>query len=322
MDTFSVLGVGIACIGVWLLVGGVYTARRSEVTLRDIERWRWRSSKHGFSVPRNLSLDSMVAFVRAWRRRKTVRNLGLGIGFLTFGTVVTVYNALQLTSKGGVVEALFQYLGIVLYPALVTCAYLGISRLSRSQRAGGQTTSQRPLRDYRYVLVPALCISLLLVYVALLILVMAQLTHSFDPESLAHELALPDVWGVFFGVLVMLVAIFATEVVVRRIVALPSIPFPPAGGWERIADYVLRNQAIGDCYGVTWFVLFMAVFVADFPSSSSLIARSGLDGWYQLYVVLLMLAGLVIIFLTQSMTPSPSPTWVDATQGTSTQPQQ
>ncbi len=159
-------------------------------------------------------------------------------------------------------------------------------------------------------------------YVVLLVMVMARLTHGFDSMMLAQVLAWPEVWGLLFGLMVMLVAILVTEVVARRIVALPAIPFPPANGWERLANYVLRRQAIVDCYIVTLF----AIIVPTFSFSSLLdvrpIDQSGMEGWYELYIALVALAGTVIALLTLFHTPSPSPMSVDATPETAAQPEQ
>jgi hypothetical protein len=269
-----------------------------------------------------MSLDIVVAFVRAWRRQDAARKIGLGAGILMFGLIVAVVDAQLLVSAGEIVVVLYQYLGVVFYPPIMIAAYFGISSLSRHLRAGGQRTGQRPLRDYRHPLVPALCVVLLLGYAMLLVVVMARLTDGFDSMMLAQVLAWPEVWGLIFGLVVMLVAILVTEVVARRIVALPAIPFPPANGWERLANYVLRRQALVDCYTVTLFALIVPAFSSSFLLDVRPLDQSGMDVWYELYIALVALAGTVIALLTLFHTPSPSPTPVDATSEATAQPEQ
>jgi hypothetical protein len=269
-----------------------------------------------------MSLDIVVAFVRAWRRQDAARKIGLGVAVFAFGLIVAIVDAQLLTSAGEIVVALYQYLGVVFYPPIIIAAYFGISSLSRHLRAGGQRIGQRTLRDYRHPLVPALCVILLLGYVVFLIIVLARLTHGFDSTILAQVLAWPEVWGLLFGLMIMLVAILVTEIVARRIVALPAIPFPPANGWERLANYVLRRQAIVDCYTVTLFALIVPAFSSSFLLDVRPIDQSGMGNWYELYIALVVLAGTVIAVLTLFHAPSPSPTSVDATPETVAHPEQ
>ena len=322
MDIFVAIGVCIAGIGIWLMLIGVRQFRRSAITPHDSEKWQAHAGKQGFAVPWNMSLDIVVAFVRAWRRQDAARKIGLGAAVFAFGLIVAIVDAQLLTSAGEIVVVLYQYLGVVFYPPIIIAAYFGISSLSRQLRAGGQRTSQRPLRDYRHPLVPALCVVLLLGYVVLLVIVMAQLTHGFDSMMLAQVLTWPEVWGLLFGLVVMLVAILVTEVVARRIIALPAIPFPPANGWERLANYVLRRQAIVDCSTVTLFALIVPAFSSSFLFDVRPLDQSGMDGWHELYIVLVALAGTVIAVLTLFHAPSPSPTPVDATPETAAQLEQ
>lgn len=320
MDIFVAIGVCIAGIGIWLVFSGARQLRRRAITPHDIEKWQARTGKQSFSVPWNMSLDIVVVFVRAWHRQDGARKIGLGAAVFAFGLIVAVVDAQLLTSSGEIVVVLYQYLGVVFYPPIIIAAYLGISSLSRHLRAGGQLIGQRPLRDYRHPLVPALCVVLLFGYVVLLVMVLARLTHGFDSMMLAQVLAWPEVWGLLFGLMVMLVAILITEVVVRRIVALPAIPVPPANGWERLANYVLRRQAIVDCSTVTLFAIIVAAFSSSFLVDVRPIDQSGMGGWYGLYIVLVMLAGVMIAVLTLFHAPSPSPTSVDVIPETAAQP--
>ncbi len=141
VDIFVAIGVCIAGIGIWLILSGARRLRRSAVTARDIEKWQARAGKQSFSVPWNMSLDIVVAFVRAWRRQDAARKIGLGAGILMFGLIVAVVDAQLLVSAGEIVVVLYQYLGVVFYPPIMIAAYFGIS-LSRHLRAGGQRTGQ------------------------------------------------------------------------------------------------------------------------------------------------------------------------------------
>jgi len=320
VDTFVVVGVCIACIGAWLIVRGAYESRRNEVTPRDIEKWRTRAGKQSFNVPWSMPLDVVVAFVRAWRRQDAARRIGLGAAIFAFGMIVALFNVLRLASAGESVEVFYQYLGIAFYPPILIVVYIGISRLSQNQRTDGQTANQRPLRDYRHPLVPALGILLLSVYLALLVMVLARLTHGFDVAALAQVLAWPEAWGLFFGLLVMLAAIVVTEVVVRRIAAQPATPFSPANGWERLADYVLRAQAISDCYVATLSVFVFAAFNASSLADTRPIDQSGMAGWYWLYLLLTALVTVVFGLLVLFHAPSPSPAPVDTHPGATAQP--
>ncbi|HEX6543597.1 MAG TPA: hypothetical protein VF040_17695 [Ktedonobacterales bacterium] len=300
--SFVLIGVVIACVGIGLVISGGREVRRSDVTPRDVKKWRARAGKQGFSAPWNIPHDFVVEFVRAWRRQSALRNLALGIAILVFGIVVAVVNALNLTRIGGIIQILFQYTAIVFYPACLIAAYLSISHPSSSQRVSGQLPNQRPLSDYRYPLVPVLLVVLVLGYVGLLFVAFSRLLRGFDFTPLAQVLTLHDMWSLLLGLLMTLVAIGVTEVVVRRIIALPPIPFPPASGWEQVADSALRLQALGGSYVGAW----SAIYVATVASSLDLFSQSGVSGWYDMYIVLVMLAGVAIEFLTLFKAPSPS----------------
>ena len=171
--------------------------------------------------------------------------------------------------------ALYQYLGSCSIHPSLSPPILAYPSLSRHLRAGGQRIGQRTLRYY----VIRLCQRmrhLLLGYVVFLIIVLTRLTHGFDSTILAQVLAWPEVWGLLFGLMIMLVAILVTEIVARRIVALPAIPFPPANGWERLANYVLRRQALVDCYTVTLFALIVPAFSSSFLLDVRPIDQSGM----------------------------------------------
>lgn len=321
MDTFVAVGVCIACIGAWLIVRGVYESRRNEVTPRDIEKWRTRAVKQSFNVPWNIPLDIVVAFVRAWRRQDAARRIGIGTAVFAFGIIVAVANAYLLTSPGAIILVVYPYLCmVVLYPPGLIATYLGISRLSLRQHADGQIASQRPLRDYRHPVVPALCIVLLLVYVVLLAAVLARLTDGFDLAALAQVLAWPEVWELLVGLLAMLMVLVATEIVAHHIVTLPPIPFPPANGWDRLASYVLRFQAISDCYSISLSVFVFAVFNASSLVDMRPIDQSGMAGWYWLYLVLTALVAIVFGLLALFHTPSPFPAPIDTHPGATAQP--
>jgi hypothetical protein len=323
VDTFVVVGVCIASIGVWLIVRGVYEARRNEVAPRDTEKWRMRAGKQSFNVPWNMPLDVVVAFVRAWRRQDAARRIGIGTAVFAFGIIVAVANAYLLAHPGAIVLVLYPYLCmVVLYPPGLIAAYLCISRLSQRQHAVGQIASQRPLRDYRHPGVPVLCVVLLLVYVVLLAATLARLTNGLGVAALAQVLAWPEVWELVVGLLAMLVAVVVTEVVAHRIVSLPPIPFPPANGWDQLASYVLRFQAISACYYVSLSVFVFAVFNASSLVDTRPIDQSGMAGWYWLYLVLTALVAIVFVLLAlfHAPSPSPSPAPVDTHLGATAQP--
>lgn len=322
MDTFVVVGVCIACIGAWLIVRGVYESRRNEVTPRDIEKWRTRAGKQSFNVPWNMPLDIVAEFVRAWRRQDAARRIGLGAAIFTFGMIVAVANAYLLTSAGAIVLGLYPYVCmVVIYPPSMIATYLGVSRLTSSRHADGQIASQRPLRDYRHPVVPVLCIVLLLVYVVLLVATLVRLADGFDVSALAQVLVWPEVWELLVGLLAMLMALVATEIVARRIVALPPIPFPSANGWDRLASYVLRFQAISDCYSISLSVFVFAIFNASSLVDMRPIDQSGMAGWYWLYLLLTALVTVVFGLLVLFHVPSPSPALVDTAPETAAQPQ-
>jgi len=321
VDTVVVVGVCITSIGAWLIVRGVYESRRNEVTPRDIEKWRTRAGKQSFNVPWNMPLDIVVAFVRAWRRQDAARRIGLGAAILAFGIIFAVANAYLLTSTGSIVLVLYPYLCmVVIYPPIVTATYLGVSRVTNSRQVDGQITSQRPLRDYRHPVVPALCIALLLVYVVLLAAVLVRLTDGFDVAALAQVLAWPEVRGLLVGLLAMLMALVVSEIVARRIVTLPPIPFPPANGWDRLVSYVLRFQAISDCYSICLSVFVFAVFNASSLADMRPIDQSRMAGWYWLYLLLTALVTVVFGLLVLFHAPSPSPAPVDTHPGATAQP--
>jgi hypothetical protein len=321
VDTFVVVGVGIACIGAWLIIRGVYESRRNEVTPRDIEKWRTRAGKQSFTVPWNMPLDIVATFVRAWRRQDAARRMGVGAAFFAFGVIVIAANAYLLTSPGRLVLVLYPYLWILAYPLVLIAVYLGISRLSPRQHANGQHLSQRPLRDYRHPVVPALCVILLLVYIVLIVATLARLSNAFDVAALAQALAWPEVWELLVGLLTMVVAVVVTEVMARHIVMLPPIPFPPANGWDRLANYVLRFQAISDCYSISLSVIVFAAFNASSLADMRPIDQSGMDGWYWLYLLLTALVVVVFGLMVLFHAPSPSPAPVETHQGATTQPQ-
>jgi hypothetical protein len=318
VDTFVVVGVCIACIGAWLIVRGVYESRRNEVTPRDIEKWRTRAGKQSFNVPWNMPLDIVAAFVRVWRRQDAARRIGLGAAIFAFGILIAVANAYLLRSPGAIVLVLYPYLCmVVLYPPVLIAAYLGISRLSQRQHADGQIASQRPLRDYRHPVVPALYVVLLLVYVVLLVASLARLTNGFDVAALAQALAWPEVWELVAGLLAMLVALVVTEVVARRIVTLPPMPFPPG---DRLANYVVHFQAISDCYAISLAVFVFAVFNASSLADMRPVDQSGMAGWYWLYLLLTALVTLVFGLVVLFHAPSPSPAPVGTHPGATAQP--
>src|SRR4029079_9982444 len=100
VDAFVVVGVGLACIGAWLIARGVYESRRNEVTPRGIEKWRTRAEKQSYNVPWNMPLDIVAAVVRAWRRQDAARRIGLGAAIFAFGMIVALFNVLRLASAG------------------------------------------------------------------------------------------------------------------------------------------------------------------------------------------------------------------------------
>ncbi len=300
---FILAGACIACAGFALVLYAVWEFRRDTVTARNIENWRWRVGKQGLTLPRNVPLESVAAYVRVWRRWTATHKFGLGIALFLYGIATTIINILNATASGDV--ASFQYFGVGLYTIGVTTAFLGLFQLPRSHEMRGQTAERRSLRHYRYPFIPALCIALVLSYCLLILVVIVRLARGFDPSTLSRVLMLPGIDGVIFGLLASIAAIAMTEIISRRIVALPPIPLPPTYGWERVANTMLRTRTIAFCSGMTWWVTYIATMYLSMQPSFSLIERSGMSGWCDVYVVLVMMSGLVVLLFTQYIHPAP-----------------
>lgn len=290
----TLLALGIALIGV-----SVVRMRRGEAgTRRETARLARVVGRRGRDLPAAVA-ESLVLASRTFT---SWVGFGLGVASLLSGACSGVFLALH--NKSDLVDS-SSFLVVMagslagLYPGAFIGALVGLARMRR-EPGGADALRLRPhRRDYRPALVPLLPFLVYLANIIFMAVLVMRLEQHFS-ATLEQTLALPGMWSAVVVPAILLILFLATVLAMPWVGSLRLLYLPSDTPVRQRVDNAMRRMAIGLLGAFYVFVAFelgmgqLVALNASFDPSTPL-ALAGLDGWYFLYLGVVLLCLVVLL---------------------------
>lgn len=303
MNAFVVFDLIVVALFVGMGVGSMMVARRQmrrgqAVTPQAIEKLQRAVRKRGV----DLSSDVAEIQLLAARTQRNWLRIGLGAGVLFAGVLAGV----SLFVSGPDSSDL-PFLAVLcgstfaLYIGAAIGLLTGFSRMRREQPETPDA-QQKFQRLWDYCSPFAIILPWLIVFINLVLMVVLvnRLASHLDAGARANVFALPGMWTALAEPGALLVMLVATMFLIWRFGAFPLFYLPRGAEVRQRVDNAMRSVAIWQMVAVFVFVAielgfgqFLLLASGVYPNVPLYTAR--LEGWYLIYLGLLLIIALVAL---------------------------
>jgi len=302
MNAFVVFDLIIVALFVGMGVGSMMVARRQMrrgqvVTPQEIEKVQRAFRKRGVEFSSDVAELQLLAarIQRIWLR------FGLGAGVLLAGVLACV--SLFVSGPDSSNLPFLAVLGgstIALYIGAVIGLLIGFSRMRRDPDPPDAQQKFQRLWDYCSpfaIILPWLVVTINLV---LMVVLVNRLASHLNDGVWTHVFALPGMWTALAEPGALLMMLIATMLLIWRFGAFPLFYLPRGAEVRQRADNAMRSVAIWQMVAIfvlvaieLGFVQFLLLASGVYPNVPLYTAR--LEGWYLIYLGLLLIIALVAL---------------------------